>query len=159
MVVVFFLSSRVLVPNLPHMFPVNESEFCGVNGIKTNYNPSVYSGIPGLSNFQLPLRTVPKESISFEPNIGRSSLLSWRSNEIQLPSEKFDCKTGLKNPYFNGYRYELNMIPAPLGFQHNHFEFFALWTYWTDFRVTIVITAQWLVLITILLKLQRRKIR
>ncbi len=159
MVVVFFLSSRVLVPNLPDMFPVNESEFCGVNGIKTNYNPSVYSGIPGLSNFQLPLRTVPKESISFEPNIGRSSLLSWKSNEIQLPSEKFDCKTGLKNPYFNGYQFELNMIPAPLGFQHNHFEFFALWTYWTDFRVTIVITAQWLVLITILLKLQRRKIR
>lgn len=132
---VWILSSRILVPNLPHMFPTNSLSTCSFEGIKTNYDPELFKGLPILKFFIGELRQIDESEIS---------QVNWKGERPFVQSGSLSCQLGNSSPFFNVYKMDVNTVPFPLGFQHNHFEVWGIWPYWTDYRISLVYTIQWI---------------
>jgi hypothetical protein len=146
---IFLLSGRMLVPNLPHIFLVEVETYCSTAGVKTNYNPSNFFGPKFMERFRLPLYEVPEMDIPrMTENFTRSSF-SWQGKSPMVTASKNECKDGKRGAFFNNYRFELNNIPFPFGFQHNQFEVYSVWSWWADWRAQFVYILQWLLAISI----------
>lgn len=147
---ILLLSGRMLVPNLPHMFLVEASTYCSTAGVKTNYNPSNFFGPKFMERFRLQLYVVPGMDIPrMTKNFTRDSI-SWQGNSPMVAASKDECKDGKRGAFFNNYRFELNNIPFPFGFQHNQFEVYSVWSWWADWRAQFIYILQWLLAITML---------
>ncbi len=149
-VAIFFLSGRMLVPNLPHMFLVNDSTYCSTAGVKTNYSPSAFFGPNFMTDFKLPVQSVPEEDLPrFTKYMTRGSE-TWQGIRPMVAASKNECKNGKRGTFFNNYRFEVNNIPVPFGFQHNQYEVYSAWSWWSDWRAQFIYIIQWLVSILLL---------
>ncbi len=144
---IFLLSGRILVPNLPHMFLVEVSTYCSTAGVKTNYNPSNFFGPRFMEGFRLPLYEVPDTDIPGMTKDFTRGSISWQGSGPMVAASKDECKDGERGAFFNNYRFELNNIPFPFGFQHNQFEVYSAWSWWADWRAQFIYVVQWLLAI------------
>jgi hypothetical protein len=150
---IFLLGSRMLVPNLPHMFLVQNSTYCSTAGVKTNYSPSVFYGPSFMEAFRLPVKEVPKEDLPRNAKDFIRGSDVWQikgGGSPMVAAGKYECENGVKGPYFNNYRYELNNVPVPFGFQHNQFEVYSSWSWWADWRAQLIYILQWIMAVIIL---------
>lgn len=150
---IFILGSRMLVPNLPHMFLVQNSTYCSTAGVKTNYDPSVFYGPSFMEAFRLPVKEVPKEDLPRNAKDFIRGSDVWQikgEGSPMVAAGKYECENGVKGPYFNNYRHELNNIPVPFGFQHNQFEVYSSWSWWADWRAQLIYILQWIMAVVIL---------
>ena len=152
LILIFLLGGRMLVPNLPHMFLVQNLNYCSTAGVKTNYDPSVFYGPSFMEAFRLPVKEVPKEDLPRNAKDFIRGSDVWQikgEGSPMVAAGKYECENGVKGPYFNNYRYELNNIPVPFGFQHNQFEVYSSWSWWADWRAQLIYILQWIMALVI----------
>jgi hypothetical protein len=112
--------TRFYVPAFPHVFFPGES-YCSWAGVKTNYDPDLYRGIPGLSPFREGLIDVPAQDIFVEDEIVLNRNLIGQAPKVPAAHNRDSCAE-LSVPVFRGaYRFNINHLPIPLGIPHNHF--------------------------------------
>jgi hypothetical protein len=149
------LSSRLYVPAIPHM--LFTQNFNAQHGVKTNLNPDLYRGVPFLPSLRNDVIEIPPSDAYSSERIGNSQQLP-RAYVSQKIAVAFPSENGRRaipsvymNPYAGSYRFAANNIPFPLGFAHNQNEFLAIHPFHGDFRLRVLLLAQWIFIYFILI--------
>jgi hypothetical protein len=133
--------TKFYVPATPNLFFPGD-KYRSMAGVKTNYDPKLYYGIPLMEKFRLPLKKVPRKDFSSnEPIFGQFQLKGVVEPMIPDDTPRISDK---QNPYRGAYRYEINNIPFPLGFSHNQYELLIAHPFWGSLKIKAAILLQWL---------------
>ena len=140
--------SRFYVPASPHIFFPGE-KYCSWAGVKTNYDPNLYRGVPGLHLLRQPLKEVPSRALISPEEISLNR--SWSEALPQVPIEQVEnpCGENSTIPLRGAYLFNANHLPIPLGFPHNQYESLAAHSFHGSFKVRLIIVAQWVMLVTV----------
>lgn len=112
------LWSRCYVPAFPPLLFPEVGNYQAPHGLRANLNPDLYRGLPGLARWRLPLqRLSPKEA--FRMPLEREDRLA--ALPVAMISANVRAR-GAEDRHSGSYRWDLNLIPFPLGFAHNQFE-------------------------------------
>lgn len=128
------LWTRFYVPSIPHLFFPGDN-YCAQGGVRTNYDPSLYSGPPLLQSQRLPLITVDVDP----DNEGLSTVYSSQATAL-IP---VGCVPEWTTAIPNAYKHDINNLPVPFGFAHNQYELLVAHPYFGDWRVRAAILTQW----------------
>ena len=136
------LWTRFYVPAIPHLFFPGDS-YRSMAGIKTNYDPKFYFGIPFMEKFRLPLKTLSENEVSYEMN----------SPMIPVSTPKINDNL---SPFQGAYQYEINNIPAPFGFTHNQYELLITHPWHGNNKIKAIILFQWFLILILILFINRK---
>jgi len=142
-IIITLFWSRFYVPALPNIFfpgKFYNSHF----GLRTNLSPNLFFGPNFLKNFILPLKKIPASESMQDIVIEKPSQFIKQELMISKHLERNpDPDKVAGSPFKGSYKYELNNIPIPFGFSHNHYEALVLHPYHGESRIKAILLLQW----------------
>jgi hypothetical protein len=140
-IIITLFWSRFYVPATPNIFFPGKF-YNSYFGMKTNLSPNLFFGPNFLKNFILPLKKIPASESMQDIVIEKPSQFIKQELMISKHLERNPDKLA-GSPFKGSYKYELNNIPIPFGFSHNHYEALVLHPYHGDTRIKAILLLQW----------------
>ena len=152
---ILVLQSHVFLPAFPNVF-APDSSICNLYGLRTNYAPNEYRGVPYLSKLKEPMYSLPKsESLASTDTRFTITDRTWRGSKVQIPESTKACSDG-NLVYKGAYKYSLNNIPIPLGYLHNQYEPWVWLPGYGDPKVKVIYLSQWILIILFFIRRSKK---